>query len=79
MSSFNYEWWTVRATLATGPITLEFKAKNKDHAVKQILKEYRDSNSAKNLEADFWHRKDRIVDIHWDTLTLDRVGYQRMS
>ena len=60
-SSFNYEWWTVRIKERTGILTWEFKGKNKDHIIKQIQKEM---------------KKGDILEVYWDTLTLDRIGYQ---
>ena len=62
-SGFNYEWWTVRVKERTGILTWEFKGKNKDHIIKQIQKEM---------------KKGDILEVYWDTLTLDRIGYQRL-
>ena len=62
-SSFNYEWWTVRIKERTGILTWEFKGKSKDHIIKQIQKEM---------------KKGDILEVYWDTLTLDRIGYQRL-
>ena len=75
--SFQYEWWTVKMSVqGHGLMTAEYKAKSREHAVKQIKKDVEFTNSEKNLTADVWHRQNRITDVLWDTLTLDRVGYQ---
>lgn len=65
MASFNYEWWTISIKCWTGTYTYEFKAKNKENVIRQIKREAKDDPS--------------IVEIYWDTLKLDRVGYQRLS
>ena len=79
MGRFNYEWWTIKITDQSGTNTWEFKGKSKDHVIRQIRKEYNDTNSAENAARDYWHRKPRILSIDWDSLTLDRIGYQRLS
>lgn len=76
-NEFHYEWWTVDITLPTGRICLEIKAKSKAHAVRQIEKEVALSNSSKNASRPWWERKTPIIAVHWETLTLDRVGHQR--
>ena len=65
MANFNYEWWTVSVKCLTGTYPYEFKAKNKQNVIRQI----------KKLEKEDFS----IVEIFWDTLKLDRVGYQRLS
>lgn len=77
MSNFHYEWWTVRAKELTGWITYECKGKNKESVIKQIKRAYAESNSKENLEKPILFQKPRIVEVDWDSLTLDRIGYQR--
>lgn len=79
MAEFNYEWWLVDVKEATGACTLEIKAKSKDHAIRQIDKLVKATNSEKNLSKPWYQRKTPILEVYWDTLTLDRVGYQRLS
>lgn len=79
MSEFNYQWWTVEAKLHAGVVTLEIKAKSKEHAIRQIEREVKQSNSEKNLSKSYFERKQPIIEVYWDTLTLDRIGYQRLS
>lgn len=73
----HYEWWTVKITDESGSNTWELKATSKENAIKQIEKEVSFTNSEKNLKADFWHRKARILKVDWESLQLDRIGYQR--
>lgn len=75
--SFNYEWWTVEVKEPAGKIRMEFKGKSKESVVRQIKKYVKYTNSDENLFKDVWHRQARILEVYWDTLTLDRVGYQR--
>lgn len=76
--SFQYEWWTVQMTVeGHGVMTAEYKGKSRDHVVRQIERDVAFTNSEKNLTADVWHRQNRILDVFWGTLELDRVGYQR--
>ena len=77
MGSFQYQWWTVDILFDCGKLKAEYKGKSRDHVIKQIKKEIAFTNSEKNLSADCWHRQNRIIEVYWDTLTLDRVGYQR--
>ena len=79
MGSFQYEWWTVDIRSETGRLTWEFKGKNKDSVIKQIEREIKRRDSEKNLAKDCWHREARILEVYWDTLTLDRTGYQRLG
>ena len=62
MKTFEYEWWDVKAKCLTGTYTLEVKAKNRENAIKQFNK--------KNFPD--------VIEFLWDTLTLDRKGYQRL-
>lgn len=79
MANFNYEWWTVDVKTPVGVITMEFKGKDRAHVVKQIEKEVRYSNSNENLTLHWTEQHNQILEVYWDTLTLDRVGYQRLS
>jgi hypothetical protein len=72
MGQFQFEWWNIDIREATGRITLEIKAKNKDGAIKQI-KRY----AKKHDEEVQVVRPDFHTEIYWDTLTLNRKGYQR--
>lgn len=74
---FEYEWWTVDITYATGKLSTIWKGKNRDNVVKQIMKEFMESNSEENAMKPVYLRKDRIDSIHWDTMKLDHVGYNR--
>lgn len=78
MSKFNYEWWTVRILDTSGWNTWEFKGKSKENVVRQINKEVAYTNSKENANRPFWERKARIIKVDWDSLTLDRIGYQRL-
>lgn len=77
MATFHYEWWTVDVTEPAGRVTLEFKARSKAHAIRQIEKEVAISNSNENASRPWWDRMNPILEVYWDTLTLDRTGYQR--
>lgn len=72
MGKFQYEWWTVEAREATGKCTWEVKARSKDGAVRQIEK----MAEAHDLEVQ-GVRPDFCTKIFWETLSLDRTGYQR--
>ena len=75
--SFQYQWWDVDVLYPHGRLTTEFKAKSKDHVIKQIKRWVKDSNSEENQSKPFWVRPDRVLEVYWDTLVLDRTGYQR--
>lgn len=77
--SFNYEWWTVVIKQSVGISTFEFKAKSKENAIKQIQRYVVESHSSANMSNPVWMRIPPIQEVYWDTLKLDRVGYQRMS
>ena len=77
MAKFNYEHWTVEITDEAGTTTWEFKGKDKDHVIKQIMKEVADSNSEQNLNRTMWQRKPMIKSVNWDSMLLDRTGYNR--
>lgn len=74
MGAFEYEWWTVDVKTEGGTITYEFKGKNRENVIKQINKEVKKSNDP---DLPWWERGARIIEVFWNTLTLDRVGYQR--
>lgn len=63
MANFQYEWWTVDIRYRAGTFSTEFKGKNRDSVIRQIKKE----------EAS----DDLVVEVLWDTLHMDRKGYQR--
>ena len=71
MVDFHYEWWTVDVLETSGLITWEVKAKNKENAIRQIKKRVKEQNNNPYCG--------NVVDVKWNTLTLDRVGYQRLS
>ena len=75
--SFQYEWWTVDVLLGVGRMTAEFKARSKENAVRQIEREVKKSNSPENLAKPWYEQKQPIKEVYWETLKLDRVGYQR--
>ena len=77
MSKFHYEWWTVNIKYPTGTRCREYKGKNKDGVIKQIKKEIKYTNSPENLNKPILFQDARIVSVDWDTLKLDRIGYQR--
>jgi len=79
MAQYHYEWWTVDIRDEAGTCTWEFKGRNRETIVRQINKEVADTNSDKNAARSVWERKPRILEVNWNTLKLDRVGYQRLS
>lgn len=80
MGKFQYEWWTIEVKLSTGKITLGIKAKNRDNAIKQINKEIKDGEKAKENNLNIFDKKwkPQILEVYWETLKLDRTGYQRL-
>ena len=78
MANFQYEWWTVDIRYHTGIYHCEFKGKNKDNIIKQIEKEIKYTNSNENLSKPWFLQENRIIEVYWDTLKLDRKGYQRL-
>ena len=78
MASFHYEWWTVEITDQAGTLVWEFKGKSKESVIRQINKEVQDTNSEENQQRDMLHRRARILNVNWDSLKLDRTGYQRL-
>lgn len=79
MAKFNYEWWTVEVRFDCGTIVCEYKGKNKENVIRQIKKDFKDTNSQENLNAPWWKRRNQMVEVYWETLELDRIGYQRLS
>ncbi len=77
MAEYNYEWWTVQITDTAGTVTWEFKGKNKNNVIRQIKKLVKETNSKENAQKPALFRKAPITAVHWETLKLDRVGYQR--
>lgn len=71
MSKWHYEWWTVKVQETTGVWTWEVKARSKKHAIGQIKKRVRDQNADT-------HQGD-VVEVFWDTLELNRIGYWRLG
>lgn len=73
IKNFQYEWWNVEVQEATGKTTWEVKAKNEEGAKKQFNKMAKQHN-------DFIQkvRPDFNTTILWNTLKLDRKGYQRI-
>lgn len=76
--SFQYQWWTVDVQYPHGRLATEFKGKSKDHVIKQIKKWVSDCNSEKSQSKPFWVRPSQVIEVFWDTLVLDRTGYQRL-
>ena len=77
--SFQYEWWTVDIIYTTGKDCTEFKGKSKDHVIRQINNWVEKKNKKHNDPSlPWWERGDGVIEILWETLTLDRVGYQRL-
>ena len=77
MKSFHYEWYTVDIRTESGILTYEFKGRSRDSVIRQINKRAEYTNSDKNLSQSWLYREARMLEIFWDTLTLDRTGYQR--
>lgn len=71
-SAFQYDWYTVRVREATGVITWEVKAKNRENAIKQVKKMAKEHDAFVRK-----HRPDFETIIFWDTFKLARKGYQR--
>lgn len=68
-----YEWWTVCVKEATGKIKWVVKARNKENAIKQIKKWAKEhTDEVRRIRPDF------ETEVFWDTLEMDRKGYQRL-
>ena len=72
MGKFQYEWYTVDMIQATGRVGVEVKAKSRAGAIKQIEKMAKEHDDFVRAV-----RPDFSTEVLWDTLTLDRKGYQR--
>lgn len=68
----NFIWGIDITTRATGVITWEVKAKNRENAIKQVKKMAREHDMFIRK-----HRPDFETIIFWDTFKLDRRGHQR--
>lgn len=77
MNKFQYEWYTIKIKDQSGTLNYEFKGKSKESVIKQIKKMVEYTNSEENAKLDIWHRQPKILEVYWETLTLDRKGYQR--
>lgn len=77
MTSFEYEWYMIDVQLLTGRCTYEIKAKSKENAIRQINNLVVKSNSESNLAKNWIDQIQPITKVYWETLTLDRKGYQR--
>ena len=73
MKTFNYEWWIVSIRFTNGTVYCEFKGKNKENIIRQIKKEVKEINSGQR------GYQPQIIEVYWETLRLDRIGYQRLS
>ncbi len=72
MGAFQYEWWVVKAREATGIIDWQVKAKSKDGAIRQLKQMAIDHDEEiQRVRSDF------NTVIFWETLTLEKKGYQR--
>lgn len=79
MGNFQYEWWTVEIGYEEmNPIVVEIKGKSRQHVINQINKMVEYSRSEKNAKTDMWHRQPVVREVFWNTLALDRKGYQRL-
>ena len=80
MSEFNYEFYTIEVLEATGRCTWEIKAKNAENAAKQIRKAVERTNKTAHDKSLPWlERGVEVLEVYWDTMKLDRIGYQRLS
>lgn len=77
MKTFEYEWWTVKIKIPVGIHTWEFQGKSKAHVIKQIEKAIRQGEKDKANNVSDLNRAPEIIEVYWDTLTLDRKGYKR--
>jgi hypothetical protein len=71
MTKYHYEWWTVQVQETTGLTTWELKGRDQEHVVKQIKKQAKEQNDNPYCG--------NVIEVYWNTLKLDRVGYQRLS
>lgn len=76
MGSFQYEWWTMNCIVCGMSMTLEVKAKNKENAIKQF-KKMADIDKAITFADKIRAKQLSEGKMLFDTLQLDRKGYQR--
>lgn len=77
MGSFQYEWWLVDVIINGTRMALEVKARNKENAIKQIEK-MANPEKAKDFFEEITAKQLTEGKIFWETLRLDRKGYQRL-
>ena len=44
MTKFHYEWWTVEIKFHTGVLVCEYKGKCKESVIRQIKRDFEESN-----------------------------------
>ena len=66
---YHYQNWLIKITTESGTDVWEFKAKSKEHVIRQIKREQRFRDSEKNLNQPWFYRQPRILSINWDSLT----------
>lgn len=80
MNKTHYTWYTIDVIEQTGLVRWEVKALNEDHAIRQIKDRVREQNlRAENTYLPVLIRGGRVLEVLWDTLQVDRIGYQRLS
>lgn len=58
MTKFHYEWWTVEIKFHTGVLVCEYKGKCKESVIRQIKRDFEESNSEKiSIVSIGWNRK----------------------
>ena len=79
MSEKHFEWWLVDVLETSGKITWEIKCKSEEHAKKQIIARVKKQNKiADDTTAPVWKRSGKVIEVFWNTLKIDRIGYQRI-
>ncbi len=80
MANFHYEWYTIEIKEPAGWVVIEIKAKDKAGAVKQLERMREKSNSPENKARTPLDPKwiAPVLEVKWETLKLDRIGYQRL-
>ena len=80
MTNYHYEWWTVDVVETSGRCTWEIKGKTKENVIRQITTQVRRQNRKADDETlHVLFRPGKVLEVLWDTLELDRVGYQRIG
>ena len=80
MTNYHYEWWTVDVVETSGRYTWEIKGKTKDSVIRQIKAQVKKQNRKADDETlHVLFRPGKVLEVLWDTLELDRVGYQRIG